>query len=362
MKKRVLSVILAAVLAFGLIGCGNGGSSETAGDDPGKTTEEGSKEEPGSTEEEGTGETADVQQFNYEPKKNDTGKEFRIAALTVQNNPFWVDVTKGIEAAKAALAGDGYNTTVDMITVDDFDGQVFAETIDTCIVKGYDAITTVGVSDAIVPAINKATQAGIPVYVFNSDTEKESERVAFVGQDLYAAGGVAADTAAALIGEKGKVGIITGLYSVNAHELRRHGIEDTIKEKYPDIEIVGTTENHDSADEAYTQTKDFITGNPDLSAILVTAGGPHGAAKAIEELGVQDQVKLVCFDTTTEIVGYVKKGIINGTVSQDPFGQGADPIILAYNQLVTGTAEVTGNAFTKMDVITPDNVAELFPE
>lgn len=367
MKKRVMSVILAAVLAFGLIGCGSGSKEPANTAQPEAEREEAEEpaalvEEESEVPEEAPAETAAATQFNYEPKKNDTGKEFRIAALTVQNNPFWVDVTKGIEAACAALAGDDYRTTVDMITVDDFDGQVFAETIDTCIVKGYDAITTVGVSDAIVPAINKATQAGIPVYVFNSDTEKESERVAFIGQDLYAAGGVAADTAAALIEEKGKVAIITGLYSVNAHELRRHGIEDTINEKYPDIEIVGTTENHDSADEAYTQTKDFITANPDLSAILVTAGGPHGAAKAIEELGVQDQVKLVCFDTTTEIVGYVKKGIINGTVSQDPFGQGADPIILAYNQLVAGEPEVTGNAFTKMDVITPDNVNELFPE
>lgn len=369
MKKRLISVILAAVIVFGLVGCSSKPAEESAnaGNESVEDKEEPQVEESAGDEaeapvEENTGKAAGAPEFNYEPVKNDTGKEFRIAALTVQNNPFWVDVTKGIEAAQAFLAGDGYQTTVDMITVDDFDGQVFAETIDTCIVKGYDAITTVGVSDAIVPAINKATEAGIPVYVFNSDTEKESERVAFVGQDLYAAGGVAADSAAALIGEKGKVAIITGLYSVNAHELRRHGIEDTMKEKYPDIEIVGTTENHDSADEAYTQTKDFITGNPDLSAILVTAGGPHGAAKAIEELGLQDQVKLVCFDTTTEIVSYVKKGIINGTVSQDPFGQGADPIILAYNQLVTGEAKVTGNAFTKMDVITPDNVNELFPE
>lgn len=349
MKKRIISTMLAAVLAFGLVGCGTGDTGGTG------TTQK----------DKGTNDKVvdvDASKFNYEPKKNDTGKEFKIAALTVQNNPFWVDVTKGIEAAKSFLGGSDYNTTVDMITVDDFDGQVFAETIDTCIVKGYDAITTVGVSDAVVPAINKATKQGIPVYVFNSDTEKESERVAFVGQDLYSAGGVAAEQAADLIGGKGKVGIITGMYSVNAHELRRQGIEDTLKEKYPEIDIVGTTENHDSADEAYTQTKDFITANPDLSAILVTAGGPHGAAKAIEELGVQDKVKLVCFDTTTEILDYVRKGIINGTVSQDPFGQGADPIILAYNQLVTGKAEVKGNAFTKMDVITPENVNEFFPE
>lgn len=297
--------------------------------------------------------------FNYEPLENTEGKEIRIATLTVSNNPFWNTVVEGIEAAEEYLGGQ--NVTVDVIEFDDFDGQAFADAIETCIVKSYDAITTVGVADTIVPAIDKATAAGIPVYTFNSDTEKESTRVAFVGQDLYAAGGVAAQKLAELMGDSGKVGIITGYYNVNAHELRRQGIEDELS-GHSDIEVVGSVENHDSGDEAYTAAKDFITANPDLTGLIVTAGGPQGAAKAIEELGLEDTISLVCFDTTDEIVGYVKKGVIKGTVTQDPFGQGCDPIVLAYNQVISGEAAVTGKAYTKMDVYTPDNIAEAFPD
>jgi ribose transport system substrate-binding protein len=81
--------------------------------------------------------------------ENTTGKEFRIATLCVQNNPFWVNVQKGVDSVTATLADPKFNCVVDFIPIADFDAQDFAEAIDTCIVKGYNAITTVGVSDAI---------------------------------------------------------------------------------------------------------------------------------------------------------------------------------------------------------------------
>ena len=90
-------------------------------------------------------------------------------------------------------------------------------------IKGYDAICTVGVADSIVPAIDAATKAGIPVYTFNSETEKESSRVAFVGQDLYNAGVLAGDTLAELIGEEGQVGIssqVTTMYTLMSSAVR----------------------------------------------------------------------------------------------------------------------------------------------
>lgn len=299
--------------------------------------------------------------FNYTPVENEKGEEIRIATLLVQNNPFWVNVAEGAEDAKAFLADEKYNCTVDIISFDDFDGQEFAEAINTCVVKGYDAICTVGVADSIVPAIDAAVAAGIPVYTFNSETEKESKKTAFVGQDLYNAGVLVGETLADLMGGEGQVGIITGYYSVHAHELRRQGIEEALG-KVEGIEIVGDVENHDSGDEAYTAAKNFITANPDIKGIAVTAGGPHGAAKAIEELGLQDQITLVSFDTTDEIVSYLKKDVIDATVDQDPYGQGADPIVLAYNHVITGEPEVEGNAFTNMDIYTPENVNEYFPD
>lgn len=298
--------------------------------------------------------------FNYEAVENTTGREIRIAVLTTQTNAFWVDVCQGTEDVKAFLGQDKYNCTVDMQTFDTFDGQAVSEAIDTCITMEYDAICTVGVADSIASSISKAVAAGIPVYLFNSNTGVDNEATAFVGQDLYGAGEKLGGILAGMVGQGGKVGIITGLYSVNAHELRRTGAEKALTEA--GVEIVATAENHDSSDEAYSLTKDLITANPDLSGVLVTAGGPEGAARAIEEAGLQDQINLVSFDTTAETIPYIRSGVIKCALGQDPYGQGSDPVILAYNEVVTGNAAVTGNAFTEMTEYTPDTINNYFPE
>lgn len=296
--------------------------------------------------------------YNYEIAENAEGKEVRIAVLMVNNNPFWVDVESGAKDIQETMKN--YNCTVDIQTIEDFDAQVFADAIDNCIVMEYDAICTVGVSDAIIPAVERATEAGIRVYTFNSDTAEECSRVAFHGQDLYGAGELAGETLAQLIGGEGKVAVITGLFSVPAHELRRTGGLATF-EKYEGIEVVGETECHDSGDEAYTQVKDFLTANPDLAGIYQCAGGQLGVIEALKDMGVEGKVKYVCFDFMDEIVDALYDGIVHATIGQDPYGQGADPVIFAYNAVVTGENAISGNEWTKMDVVTPDNVAEYYP-
>ena len=303
------------------------------------------------------GKTYTADSFGYRPVENTTGRQIRIAVICVQNNPFWSDVTDGAYAARAVLRLPQYNAVVDYISINDFIGQEFSDAIEACIVRGYDAITTVGVSDAIVPAIDRAVAAGIHVYTFNSDTARQSRRTAFVGQDLYGAGRQNGETLASLIGYEGKVAVITGLFSVNAHELRRNGGIEALSQ-HPRITVLSAVESRDSADVAYTVTRDFITANPDLKGIYVTAGGTHGAARALEALGRGNEIALVCFDTYDELIPFLRRGTINSTLTQDPFGQGSDPVVLAFNHVVSGRPQVSGNAFTKMDNVTPANLEE----
>lgn len=300
--------------------------------------------------------TTPVIKTNVTPNEKNPSKPLKIASITVQNNPFWFPVKDGVLYAKQLLASK--NTTVDFIAVDDFDAKKFNDTIETCIAKQYDAITVVGVSDAIIPAINKAVDAGIVVNTFNSEPDKASKRTAFFGQDLYNAGVIAGETLIKEIGGEGEVAIITGSYSVPAHELRRKGGMEAIA-KNPKVKIVGQVENKDKAETAYAQAKDFLTANPNLKGIYVTAGGPFGAAKAIDELGLTGKVKIVCFDFVDETIQYVRKGIISATIGQDPFGQGFDPVVYAYNQIVTGQKPPKEKMWTKLDVVSKDTVNDI---
>ncbi len=296
------------------------------------------------------------QKVNIEPAAETPEKPLRIATVSLLNNPFWFPVKDGVTYAQETLADK--NTTVDFIAIEDYDIKQFSDAIETAIAKEYDAITCFGFSDALVPVIDKAVDAGIIVNTFNSEGEKPSKRTAFFGQDLFNAGEKAGEIIAENIGGEGSVAIITGSYGSTALEQRRKGALKTF-ENYPDITVVGESENEDKAETAYSQTKDFLTAHPDLSAIYVTGGGPFGAAKAIEELGLTDQVKLVCFDFVDETIQYVRTGVITATIGQDPFGQGYDPIVYAYNQLVTGEKPPQEKMWTRLDVVTEENVDDI---
>ena len=285
------------------------------------------------------------------------GKEpLRIAVLGMENNPFWIPVKEG--ALKAAEELAAYNCQVDWIVPagDSHSASIFGDAIDSAVVQKYDAIATIAGDSGIVTYINRAVDAGIPVATFNSETESENKRLFFVGADLYKQGQAAGMAMADVIGGKGKVAIITGFFSVEALELRRLGFEDILSEKFPEIEIVDRVENQDKGDIAYNQTQDFMIANPDLSGIYVTAGGPFGVAAAVEDAGKTGIVKIVAYDFVEETMEYVAKGVISGTIGQDPFAQGHDPAVRLFNYIVGGVVPPAGRLLTKSDFVTQENI------
>ena len=95
-------------------------------------------------------------------------------------------------------------------------------------------------------------------------------------------------------------------------------------------------ENTDQGEIAYTQAQDFMTANPDLAGIYVTAGGPFGAGQAVKDAGMAGKVAVISFDFVDETMALVQDGVINGTIGQGPFAQGHDPAVRLFNYLVAG--------------------------
>src|SRR5690606_7821915 len=146
----------------------------------------------------------------------------RIAVLGLENNPFWIPVKEGTLAAAEELAA--YNTTVDWIvpgdthTADDFSGG-----LEAAVAQEYDAIATVAGDAGLVPFINAAVEAGVPVATVNPDPDAENRRLLFVGAGLYLQGQAAARALGEAIGGEGQDWVITGFFAVVAHDLRPLG-------------------------------------------------------------------------------------------------------------------------------------------
>jgi ribose transport system substrate-binding protein len=283
-------------------------------------------------------------------------KPMKIAVLGLENNPFWIPVKERAFLAAQELAK--YNVKVDWIVPpgDAHTANVFGNAIEAAIIQEYDAIATIAGDSGIVPFINKAVDAGIPVATFNSETESENKRLFFVGADLYEQGKAAGKYMVDVLGGSGKVAIITGFFSVEAHELRRLGFEEYLEKNAPGIQIVDRVENQDKADIAYSQAQDFLTANSDLAGIYVTAGGPFGVAAAVEAAGKAGKVKIISYDFVDETMEYVAKGVITGTIGQGPFAQGHDPAIRLFNYLVGGIVPPAGRLLTEAAFVTKDNI------
>lgn len=285
-------------------------------------------------------------------------KQIRIAEIMVQNNPFGRAVKEGADFAKKILKDR--NATVDWISVPDFDPQKFEAAMQNVITAQYDAVALFGLSEALQPVVDKAVDAGILVYSFNTEPGMKSKRQSYWGQDGFAGGAKCGKLLADAMGNEGKYAIITGSFNVLGHELRRKGAR-SVTDTIAGMKLVGEFENQDKAEEAYNITQNLLTSNPDIKGIYVTAGGPFGAAKAIKDAGLTGKVKLVCHDWMAETVAYVRSGEVTAVLDQDPFNQGFAPVVAAFNKLAAGVDPKEVNWF-EGDVATPQNVAQKIPK
>ena len=291
------------------------------------------------------------------PVPNTTGKPLKIAVIGMEISTFFMPVKEGVMEAKALLAKE--NCTVDWIIPagDRHTSDFFGNTIDACLAQEYDAIATIAGDSGLVPYINRAVEAGVPVATWNVETNEPNKRLFFVGADLYEQGQTAGKIMADLIGGKGKIAVQTGFFSVEGHELRRLGFEETVL-KHPGVEIVSRTENVDQPENSYTQAMDALTANPDLAGLFVVAEGKIGAARALEETGRYKDVKLICFDLHDDMPDWIERGIVAAAIGQEANVQGRDPAIRLYNYIVGGVVPEAGRLFTNSDVVTKANAAQ----
>jgi ABC-type sugar transport system substrate-binding protein len=98
-----------------------------------------------------------------------------------------------------------------------------------------------------------------------------------------------------------------------------------------------------------------------LTGIYVTKGGiPFACARAVERLGVVGRVKIVAHDLVDSTMQYLSRGVITGTLNQDPFAQGHDPVILMYNHLVSGWQPPAPRLLTRLELVNAENCRDFW--
>ncbi|MEJ2568748.1 MAG: sugar-binding protein [candidate division WOR-3 bacterium] len=279
-------------------------------------------------------------------------------------HPYWVEVERGMNAMAKELGVKAI-----------FNGPPTASSAQQfSIIEGAIAkkVAGIGISpnepEAVETIIKSATEKGIPVITFDSDSPN-SLRSYYIGTDNYQAGKTLGEHFIKIAGTKGKIAVLTGgLGAMNLNE-RIKGFKDAIAE-YPGLKIVSLQANNDDEALALSQAEAILQSHPDLLAFVgVNAPAAPGAARAVKALDKKGEVKILGFDTVPITLDFIRQGYIQGTVGQRPYMMGYVSLKVLYDihngkeiQLPEGLKTVGKIIDTGILFITPENIDEYFPE
>lgn len=264
-----------------------------------------------------------------------TGGGPRIAlVLKTANNPFFIDMQKGAEEAAKKL---GVNLIV-QAAEREVDVEKQMQIIENLIQAKVAALCiTPSGSREIVPAIDKANRAGIPVVIVDTrvDAKVLSEAKArigsFIGSDNYEGGKLAGEFIAKRLGGKGKVAILEGIPGHETGDSRLKGFRDAIKAT-PGIEIVASQTANWERDQGFNVFQNILQSHPDLQALFACSDlMALGAVEAIAAAKKTGQIVVVGFDALPEAREDVQRGTMDATIAQFSARMGAQAVENAYH-------------------------------
>lgn len=238
---------------------------------------------------------------------------------------------------------------------------------------GVDAIAVDhGFPETMQPAIAAALAAGVPVVAF--DVDAGDARVPQVEQSDHLLAQLTLDQMVADIGAEGD---IIYVYVAGFAPLdRRNEIWEQVKAANPGINEVAQigVVNDSIAASVADQAKAALQANPDVVAIFAPFDEfTKGATLAIEELGLQDQVKAYGADISTADIAVMtaENSPWVATAATDPANVGAVTIRAAYllamgqtvpAALVVEPALITQDVLVAQGVINMEQLRLAFPE
>ncbi len=180
--------------------------------------------------------------------------------------------------------------------------------------------------DSLVPVVLRAQKEGIPVAIFDSGISTD-QYLAYVATDNRQGGVVGAERLAAQLGGKGEVAILGTKKGSVSTDQRETGFQDTIKEKFPGIQIVQFLYGEADRAKSLDRATDILTAHPDLRGIFASnESSSVGAVQAIKQKGLVGKVVLVGFDSSPNLIEDLKAGSLDSLVLQNPYKMGYEGV------------------------------------
>jgi ribose transport system substrate-binding protein len=233
------------------------------------------------------------------------------------NNPFFVTLKEGAEA-EAAAAG------IELVVVDAQDDSAKEATnIEDLIQRGVSALLINPTdADAIVPSIQKANEAGIPVFTIDR-AAAAGDIVSHIASDNVAGGRMAAEFLCEALNGEGMVVELEGIAGTSAARDRGQGFNDYMSSECSGVEIVARQTANFNRAEGLAVFENILQAQPEIDGVFAHNDEMIlGAIEAAEAAGRAGEIVFVGFDAIDDAVAAVKAGKLAATVAQQPSEMG----------------------------------------
>lgn len=291
---------------------------------------------------------------------------YEIAVVVKITGIPWFNVVEtGVDRAAEELGVNAYQTGPA-----EADPAAQVRIIEDLISKGVDAIAVVpNDAQALEPVLQRAREAGIVVITHESPDQVGAD-YNFELIDNVQFGQEAFRQLVRHMGESGEYAIFVGGLTVPLHNFWADVGIEYVQENYPDLTLV--TERIPAGEDqelARQRTLELILAYPDLKGIVGFGSlGPIGAAQALEERGLTDQIAVVGTVIPSHAAPYLADGSMKEGILWNPADAGYGMVWLAKylldgNQIQTGV-EIPGLGPVTVDgmMVKVDNILIITPE
>ncbi len=274
-------------------------------------------------------------------------------SVSTLNNPFFVSLRDGAKNAAEELG-------VNLVVADGQDSvSKQMSDIENLVSRGVDAILINATDgEAIVPAVEEANDAGIPVLAIDRGISGGNVAL-YVASNNVTGGKMAAHYTAAKMALQGKVVMLEGIPGTSAARERGKGFTEVVK-SLSEVEIIDSEPAGFAKNKGYQVMQNILTAQPEIDAVFAQNDlMALGALQAIEGADREDEMFVVGFDAIDPAIQAVEKGRLSATIMQQPALMGSMGVKKAVN-LLEGEIEVpegeTKFVPVPLKLITQDNL------
>jgi len=194
--------------------------------------------------------------------------------------------------------------------------------------------------EAICDALNEASDAGVKVVTFDSDTNPEC-RDLFINQaDAEGIAKVQVDLIADQIGGAGEIAILSASANATNQNAWIERMTEYLASDYPDITLVETVYGDDDDQTSFDKTAALLQTHPNLKGIISpTTVGIAAAARYLSTSEYKGKVALTGLGTPNQMREYVEDGTVTAFALWNPADLG---YLTAYAAKALIEGEITG--------------------